>query len=73
MYIPNDDKKNYLFCRLYVCSDLLLMLLELCLKWTYGHSGNDYRVATLSKFYLTTTGITMQKFEIDRTILTCLD
>ena len=20
-----------------------------CLKWTHGHSGNDYRVATLSK------------------------
>ena len=31
-----------------------------CLKWTYGHAGNDYRVATLSKSYLTTTGITMQ-------------
>ena len=31
-------------------------------KWTYGHSGNDYRVrvATFSKLYLTTTGITMQ-------------
>ena len=27
------------------------------LKWTYGHSGNDYRVPTLSKSYLTTTGI----------------
>ena len=29
-------------------------------KWTYGHSGNDYRVATLSKSYLTSTGIIMQ-------------
>ena len=28
-------------------------------KMTYGHSGNDYRVATLSKLHLTTTGITM--------------
>ena len=34
-----------------------------CLKWTYGHSGNGYRVATLSKSYLTTTGITMQSLE----------
>ena len=36
-----------------------------CLKWTCGHFGNDYRVATL-----TTTGIKMQ---IDRTILMCLN
>ena len=28
-----------------------------------GHSGNDYRVATLSKSYLTTTGITMQSLK----------
>ena len=41
-----------------------------CLKWMYGHSGNDHRVATLSKLYLATKGITM---EIDRTILTCLN
>ena len=34
-----------------------------CLKWTYGHSGNDYRVATLSESYLTTTGITMQSLK----------
>ena len=34
-----------------------------CLKWTYGHSGNDYRVATLSKSYLITTGITMQSLK----------
>ena len=34
----------------------------------YGHSGNDNRVATISKLYLTKTGITMQ---IDVTILTC--
>ena len=32
-------------------------------KWTYGHSGNDYRVATLSKSYQTTTGITMQSLK----------
>ena len=31
-----------------------------CLKWTYGHFGNYYRVATLSKSYQTTKGITMQ-------------
>ena len=31
-----------------------------CLKWTYGHSGIDYRVATLSKLYLTSTEIIMQ-------------
>ena len=34
-----------------------------CLKWTYGHFGNDYRVATLSKSYLTTKGITMQNLK----------
>ena len=28
-------------------------------KWTYRLSGNDYRVATLSKSYLITTGITI--------------
>ena len=47
-----------------------------CLKWTYGHFGNDYRVATLSKSYLTTKGITMQSLKsISRqsTILTCLN
>ena len=27
----------------------------------YGHSGIDYRVATLSKLYVTTKGIIMQK------------
>ena len=29
----------------------------------YGHSGDDYRVATLSKLYLTTKGIAMQSLE----------
>ena len=28
-----------------------------------GHSGNDYRVVTLSKLYLTTTEITMQSLK----------
>ena len=36
----------------------------------YGHFGNGYRVATLSKSYLTIKEITI---EIDRTILTCLN
>ena len=35
-------------------------LLLKSLKWTYGHSSNDCRVATLSKSYLTTTRIIMQ-------------
>ena len=34
-----------------------------CLKWTYGHFGDDYRVAMLSKSYLTTTGIIMQSLK----------
>ena len=34
-----------------------------CLKRTYGHFGNDYRVATLSKSYLTIKGITMQNLK----------
>jgi hypothetical protein len=34
-----------------------------CLKWTYGHSGSDYRVATLSKSYITTTGIIIQSLK----------
>ena len=38
-----------------------------CLELTHGLSGNDYRVSTLSKSYLTVTGIIMQ-FEIDITI-----
>ena len=33
-------------------------------KWTYGHSGNDYRVATLTKSYLSTTGIIMQSLKL---------
>ena len=37
--------------------------LTTCLKWTYKHSGNDYRVATLSKSSLTTTEITMQSLK----------
>ena len=37
-----------------------LCLKSTCLKWTYEHSGYDYRVAMLSKAYLTTAGITMQ-------------
>ena len=31
--------------------------------WTGGDSGNEYRVATLSKFYPATTGITMPSLE----------
>ncbi len=34
-----------------------------CLKWAYRHSCNDYRVATFSKLYLTTKGITMQSLK----------
>ena len=35
-----------------------------CLKWTSGHYGNDYRVATLYKLYQTIiTGITMQSLK----------
>ena len=33
------------------------------LKWTYGYSGNDYRVAKFSKTYLTIMGITMQSLK----------
>ena len=32
-----------------------------CFKWTYGLSGNDYRVATLPKSYLIDIGINMQQ------------
>ena len=39
-----------------------------CFKWTYELSGNDYRADALSKSYLT-----VWKFEIDKTILTCLN
>ena len=35
-----------------------------CLKWTYGLSGYDYRVVSLSKSYLTTTGITIQSLKL---------
>ena len=34
-----------------------------CLKWTYVHSGKDYKVTTLSKSYLTTTGIIVQSLK----------
>ena len=39
------------------------------LKWTYGHSVNYYKVATLSESYLTTTGITMQSLQSIRHFL----
>ena len=38
---------------------------------TYGHSGIDYRVASLSKSYLTVIGIIMQS--LNTTILTYLN
>ena len=31
-----------------------------CFEWTYRLSGNDYRVDTLYKLYLTVTGINIQ-------------
>ena len=40
-------------------------------KWMYGLFGHNYRVAALSKLYLTILVIT--KFEINRTILTYLN
>ena len=40
-----------------------------CFKWTYGLSGNDYRVDILP--YLTMNH--HPKLEIDLTILTCLN
>ena len=33
------------------------------IKWTYGLFGNDYRVAMLSKSYLTGKGIIMQSLK----------
>ena len=36
------------------------------IKWTYGLSCNDYRVATLSKSYLTVIGIIMQGLKSKR-------
>ena len=34
-----------------------------CIELTYKLSGNEYRVATLSKLYLTVIGIIMQSFK----------
>ena len=34
-----------------------------CFKWTYGLSGNEYRVDTLPKSYLIVIRITMQSFK----------
>ena len=41
---------------------LLRVKKSTCLKWTYGHADNNW-VATLSKPYVTTKGITMQSFK----------
>ena len=41
-------------------------------KCTYGYSGDYNRSATLSKYYPTYCSNHHKKFEIDRTILTCL-
>ena len=35
-------------------------------KWTYGLSGNNMRVVTLSKPYLTVAGIIMASFKLIR-------
>ena len=42
-----------------------IFIKKTCLKWTLGLFGHNYRVATLSTFYLTVD-------KNDRTILTCL-
>ncbi len=42
-----------------------------CLKWPYGLYGNDNKVTTLSELYITVKD--HAKFEIERTILTCLN
>ncbi len=34
------------------------------LKWTYGLSGNDYRVAEHTKLYLTVKGFNMQILDL---------
>ena len=41
----------------------LMLKNETRFKWTYGFSGNDYKVATLTKSYLTVIGITMQSLK----------
>ena len=45
------------FFHIKICRQKSLKLI--CLKWTYRHSGNDYRVAALSKMNLITKGVTM--------------
>ena len=37
-----------------------------CLKWTYEHSGNDYRFTMLFKSNLITTGIAIQSLKTIR-------
>ena len=34
-----------------------------CFKWTYGLSGNGYRIAALSKSYVTVIGISKQSLK----------
>ena len=71
----NQHSKNQI--NLIIISHKKILLKKLrnqMFKWTYGHPGNDYRVVTLSKSYLTTTEITIQSYvEIERTILSCLN
>ena len=44
-------------CVMHVLTNLLT------LKWTYGHSGNDNRVATISKSYLTVIRIIIKSLK----------
>ncbi len=44
-----------------------------CLKWMYGLFGQDYRVATLSTFYLSVFRNHHTKLEIDKRIITYLN
>ena len=59
VYKNSDQSDNYVTYKFVVKN----VKKSTCLKLTYGHSGNDYRVATLSNLYLTSTGITIQSLK----------
>ena len=51
--------KHHIYRKIISCKNLLSEKL----KWTYELSSNDYRVGTLSKSYLTVTGIIIQSLK----------
>ena len=57
-YSVNQMNRIFLTFKTIICCHKIKK--SACYKWMYGLSGNDYRVAVLSKSYLTVVEISMK-------------